>query len=244
MKFYRKRYRRKGKGKVAKKVKNYVKKVLDHQVEDKYYQGYVGFPTVSNSDAAVGTSIYFTNMVQGTGNNQRVGNRIRVKSIKINFTFDIESDPDVFNPLNPNAIAQYRWALTQYTAQTGNILCATPADAAFNAAHQNSIWTNSAAGVIIANQRNVLGYPNMKVLRNGLGHIHVTGGGVNNVSAVHRTINIRFKKPILVTFSANATGASACQRNGLWLNMMAVHVADPATFVNSQVGFTLTYEDA
>lgn len=240
-----KKYVRKFKksNKVPKKVKTYVKKTLDRMIEDKYFQG-TGTFNIANSDAAVGTSAYLTAMVQGTDDNQRVGHKIRVKSVKLDFTVRTEGDPDNFTPLNPFNIGEIKYALTNFKQQTGSILCSTPADGAYIAAEENSIWAITAANVICVNQRNVQGYQNMKLIKSGSKQIQVGGGAVNNPNGYHKTLRKKFKQPLMVQFTGNTNTASSCLKNGLWFNIMGCHVAQAGVNLVCSYGYTVTYEDA
>lgn len=231
------------KARVPKSTKKYIKKTLDKMIEDKYYQG-TGTFNIANSDAVVGTSVYLNGMIQGTDDNQRVGHKIRVKSVRIDFTVRPEGDPDNFTPLNPFNIAEIKYALTNFKQQTGSILCSTPADGAFIPAEENSIWAVTAPNVIIVNQRNVEAFQNMKVLKTGSKQLQVGGGAVNNPNGYHRTIRKKFKNPLMIQYTANTNSATSCLKNGLWFNIMGAHVAQAGVNLVCSYGYTLTYEDA
>lgn len=240
MKYYGKK-RGKKSIKVPKKVKKYVKGIMDRQVEDKYYQAFGSF-NIATSDATIGSSVYLTPVQQGDGVNNRIGQKIRVKSIKLNCNIASTGLSTLWDPTGSNHAAQIRWALTQYKMQTGKILCTTPNDSAFVSGTANSIFTNGAAGVVIQNQRLITGLQSMTVLKQNSRYIDVHGGATNLPQNVKLTIIKKFKKPILVQYTGNTTAASSCLKNGLWFNIMGAFPTDVVTTLS--YGYTLTYEDA
>lgn len=231
------------KKKVPKATKRYVKRVLDRQVEDKYFQG-TGSLSIANSDATVGTSVHLTSMIPGTGVSDRIGQKIRIKSIKFNMSIRTQGDPAAFNPLNPFTTGEIRYALTQFKEQTGRVLVSTPNDSAFTSSAANSIWNNGSANVIIANQRLFTGYQAMRVLKQGTRQIQVLGGGTNNPAATQVSILKRFKRPLMVQFTGTTATAGSVLKNGLWFNIMGAHVADVSVSFVGAYGYTVTYEDA
>lgn len=240
MKSYVRKYRKKT-AKVPKKVKKYVKKVLDRQVEDKYYQAFGSF-NIATSDAAVGSSIYLTPIQQGDGVNNRIGQKIRIKSIKLNCNISSTGASTDWDPTGSNHVAQIRYCLTQYKMQTGRVLCTTPSDSAFVASGSNSIFTNGTAGNVIQNQRLINGLQTMTVLKQNSRFIDVHGGATNLPQNVKITIIKKFAKPPVVQYSTNTAAASSCVKNGMWFNIMGAFATNVVT--NLSYGYTITYEDA
>lgn len=238
----RKNYKRSAaKARVPKKVKKYVKKVIDRQVEDKYFQAFGSF-NIATADAAVGSSIYLTPIQQGDGVSNRIGQKIRVKAIKLNCNIASTGESIVWDPTGSNHVGQLRWALTQYKMQTGKILCTTPSDSVFVSTSANSIFTNGTAGNVIQNQRLITGLQSMTVLKQGARYIDVHGGATNLPQNVKLTIIKKFAKPVMVQYTSNTAAATACLKNGFWFNIMGAFATNVTT--NLSYGYTITYEDA
>lgn len=80
MRTFKKRYYKKY-ARVARPIKSYVRKVLDKRIEDK--ENTLPLPGIFASIASAWTEYSFMQLAQGVGINQRIGNRIRIKNIKV-----------------------------------------------------------------------------------------------------------------------------------------------------------------
>lgn len=244
MRKYFKRKPRVFKKKVGKAVKRYVKRVIDRQIEDKYYQN-TGTLNISNSDGSLSTAVFIPNITQGSNPGTRVGQKVKIKSVRFDFTVREEaSDPAQLTPASPFNNAEIRWALSNYKMQTGFPLCTTPADSFYNSDKQNTIWTNINANVIAVNQRKFETFEAVKVLRQGTKYLQVYGGSVNNPLSYKKSIYLKFKNGHTVTYGSNVGGYQMCVKNGLWFNIMGAHVADISINLVLAFGLTVTYEDA
>ena len=224
--FNKKKGKKGKKVKVSKAVKHYVQKSFDRMVEDKYFQ--ITTPvnlTIANSDSALSSSVFLCPIVKGLDRNQRIGNSIRIKTIKIDAVFTTQGNEQDFNPtLYPNQ-TQIRWALSRFRGE-GIILVSTPADAVYASGFGNSIWKYATADHVLDNQRDTDGYPNIRVLKQGTMVHQIQGGSLNVPQLTHKTIVHHFRSPLKLTFdSTNSVGAINVIKNSLFFHVLGCHRA-------------------
>ena len=80
MRTFKKRYYKKY-TRVARPIKSYVRKVLDKRIEDK--ENTLPLPGIFPSISSAWAEYSFMQLAQGVAINQRIGNRIRIKNIKV-----------------------------------------------------------------------------------------------------------------------------------------------------------------
>lgn len=84
------KHRKVKKGKVSKAVKNYVAKLVDERIEDKFIIG--DTTTVSLSAATVCERDLINGIGQGSNFDQRTGNKIRIKWVKLKTVFELSAN--------------------------------------------------------------------------------------------------------------------------------------------------------
>ena len=216
--------RRRMRRKVSKAVKQYVKGVLDNQIEDKYLTFAWPETSVPNSNqTSTSSCIYLSGIQKGVDQGQRISNRVSIKSIRANFVLYSRSSAAI-NPAAVPPNAEFRWALSAFK-QPNLILASTPATTGYAAAEGNSVWSIATQDFAIGQQRNFLGYPSVKVLKTGTAICQAQGTMTSDYGYLqtHKvSFVIRFKRPLKVTYNNNNTGdVTSILKNGLWLNIIS-----------------------
>lgn len=225
---FRARRRRRGKkvGKVAKKVRSYVKKAISRRLEDKFIQEDAPPANPISSTTGVGYCLSSTTQtVQGTGSNNRVGDKIRMKNLEIRLhmagtsaTYD----------------TAFRIFLIRFKDPQG-----------VNLAVSDFMVNNAGVGI----DRPVYPKPLLDRVDIMMDRVY-TIKALGNVTAdvAHRLVTIRKRLDMVQTFLRNTTSTTgtAIEKNSIWLWIVGMAdsagVASRTQLVDLQ--WSLTYEDA
>lgn len=238
--------------KVTKAVKTYVKKALDRNVEDKFYQNNFLEVGVNGSNSSNSNSVILNTISKGLNRDNRVGNQIRVKSIRVDVKFYTKSIAGSLTNFNtPYTQPTFRWALVQFKIPSEIALVNTPSDLLYDVDVANSIWSASALGTIHTNQRNIQGMKNMVILKTGKFKMQTMIAGVTTANQALPQIKLksivkRFKKPMTITYNDKSPGNTVSDtiKNSLWFCCMSDALAGEQYSSFHQIGWTIQYEDA
>lgn len=80
-------------------IKKVVNKTLNRRFEMKHITSSFDWSNIPTYSIINGSGTYFTNMIQGYGDGQRIGNRITPRRLHVNFAFRMPDNPAVSNAL-------------------------------------------------------------------------------------------------------------------------------------------------
>lgn len=212
MVFRKKRFRRKTK-RVGKAVKRYVKRKFDSMIENKVFYSQAQ-PTLLNTI----DYIVLNTIAQGTNNTDRIGNRIRMKILRLRLSFE-------------NVLLTLPCWIRVFVLldKQPNGALPTTTQLLFNTTGGNTYITNF----------NVNGRKRYKILFDRTLDISVQGGGTDVESQHHIIKNIRLKDTVTV-YNSNAATTAAINTNALYLCAMT-NIGANAVMRYDQV---MEFEDA
>lgn len=98
------------KPKVSKTIKTYVKKAIHNNIENKEKMNYAGNQSVQTGDALTTTYPLIMNTIQGTSNDTRIGNSIKIVKGQMRLTVNLLPYDTVNNP-NANPVWVKIWVV-------------------------------------------------------------------------------------------------------------------------------------
>lgn len=150
------------------------------------------------------TFIHLVNMVQGTAVTQRVGNRVRVLSVDVRTTINLDNQLATANPLVGD---DTRACLIQDKQSNGLIVAGLDVFSA-NAINEFQATTSTKRFVRLVDKK----YPNV----NPMAFVGLGGGG-DGCGSTYAHMNLHYSaKPIEVEFIANGGTFASVGTNGIW----------------------------
>lgn len=233
MKIRRKFRRGRGRKKPSFGVRKWVYKQFDKRVEDKYKYSAPLNSNLPNSDTVTALSsgtFILTDLSKGTNIDQRIGQQIRVKWVKVECDLTVTgATADLTGPSQARlAIFVHRTPCASTPTITGSLA---------------GLFIDSTVGVIGSNIRNPQTSVVYRLLKQKIVNFPVHGGSSNSGHRVKVTLFKRFKKPLVVTYNNAVTSSyQDALKNSIWFTSFG---SGP---VNTNISYTyrgmIAFEDA
>lgn len=209
---------------VSTSVKRYVNKKIDNQIEDKQLITQFANPTTSD---VVGQVVLLNGITQGVDQNNRVGNRVRMKYARIRINLSQASN-------TPASIRESMHRIIIFIDKQAN--GALPASS-------DLLTTTGATAEEYLSPIKIQSKKRFQILYDRYHTLQVHGGSVNVPQTTSIEIKLKLKKKI-VQYKGTTNGITDLQTNSL----LFLHVCDTSSGAVNPIefdGFTdLIYEDA